>query len=154
MTVERTAVVIQARMSSRRLPGKVLRDLAGVPAILRMMERVARVAALWVQGDSRVKAGVLANVRSGWRNSRMPDQRIEFVRGTDEVAVGNGGDGSHQDREFPITAAGNPRRAGSKNSLHHPVGWSPPATGACGEFFTHLHHQLTSKSVAFYPATL
>lgn len=37
------AVLIQARMSSRRLPGKVTRPLAGQPAILRMMERVARV---------------------------------------------------------------------------------------------------------------
>jgi len=35
------AVVVQARMSSRRLPGKVLKPLAGAPAIVRMMERVS-----------------------------------------------------------------------------------------------------------------
>ena len=39
----RVAVIVQARTSSRRLPGKVLEPLAGAPAILRMMERVARV---------------------------------------------------------------------------------------------------------------
>ncbi len=36
-------VVIQARLSSRRLPGKVLAPLAGAPALVRMLERVARV---------------------------------------------------------------------------------------------------------------
>jgi spore coat polysaccharide biosynthesis protein SpsF len=37
------AIVVQARMSSERLPGKVLRPLAGAPAIVRMFERLARV---------------------------------------------------------------------------------------------------------------
>lgn len=44
MSVSRVAIVVQARMSSRRLPGKVLAPLAGAPAIVRMLERVARVA--------------------------------------------------------------------------------------------------------------
>jgi spore coat polysaccharide biosynthesis protein SpsF len=39
----RVVVVVQARMSSARLPGKVLAPLAGAPAIVRMMERVQRV---------------------------------------------------------------------------------------------------------------
>lgn len=40
-----TLAVIQARMSSTRLPGKVLADVGGVPMILRQIERV-RAAAL------------------------------------------------------------------------------------------------------------
>lgn len=38
----RTAAVIQARMGSERLPGKVLQDIAGKPMIDRVVERVQR----------------------------------------------------------------------------------------------------------------
>lgn len=38
----KTAVVIQARMGSERLPGKVLQDIAGKPMIDRVIERVQR----------------------------------------------------------------------------------------------------------------
>ncbi len=38
--------VLQARMSSRRLPGKVLRDLEGAPMLARQIERVRRAAGL------------------------------------------------------------------------------------------------------------
>jgi spore coat polysaccharide biosynthesis protein SpsF len=40
---DRVAVIVQARMNSRRLPGKALAPLAGAPAIVRMLERVRRV---------------------------------------------------------------------------------------------------------------
>ncbi len=39
----RVVVVVQARTSSTRLPGKVLMPLAGAPSIVRMMQRVQRV---------------------------------------------------------------------------------------------------------------
>src|SRR5450432_845865 len=39
----RIGVIAQARMGSSRLPGKVLEDLAGAPALARLIERLQRV---------------------------------------------------------------------------------------------------------------
>lgn len=41
-----TLTILQARMSSSRLPGKVLADLAGAPMILRQIERLRRARRL------------------------------------------------------------------------------------------------------------
>ena len=42
----RTVGIIQARMTSNRLPGKVIKPLAGAPLILRMLDRVKRIHGL------------------------------------------------------------------------------------------------------------
>ena len=39
----RPGIVVQARIGSTRLPGKVLEDLAGAPAVVRLFERLRRV---------------------------------------------------------------------------------------------------------------
>lgn len=44
----RTIAIVQARMGSSRLPGKVLLDLAGQPMLARVVERVRR--AKWLDG--------------------------------------------------------------------------------------------------------
>ncbi|MBU4435405.1 MAG: NTP transferase domain-containing protein, partial [Alphaproteobacteria bacterium] len=46
MTAQPTLTILQARMSSRRLPGKVLADLEGAPMILRQIERLRRAPSL------------------------------------------------------------------------------------------------------------
>lgn len=46
MVLEMILAVLQARMSSTRLPGKVLMPLAGAPMIVRQMERVERARAI------------------------------------------------------------------------------------------------------------
>lgn len=48
---QRIAAIIQARMNSSRLPGKVLRDIAGQPMLARVAARAARASTLdevWV----------------------------------------------------------------------------------------------------------
>jgi spore coat polysaccharide biosynthesis protein SpsF len=43
-STQRTAAIIQARMGSKRLPGKVLMPLAGSPMVVRVLERAAAIA--------------------------------------------------------------------------------------------------------------
>jgi len=50
-------------------------------------ERVARAAALWLQGENRDRATVWREAPSGWRNARLPDQRVVLRHGDDAVLV-------------------------------------------------------------------
>jgi propionyl-CoA carboxylase alpha chain len=49
--------------------------------------RMARLAALWVQGRNRADAQVLGMAPSGWRNARLPDQRLVLEYGDASVSV-------------------------------------------------------------------
>jgi propionyl-CoA carboxylase alpha chain len=49
--------------------------------------RTAQRAALWLQGAHRAAAEVLASTPSGWRNARMPEQRVGFVFRERELEV-------------------------------------------------------------------
>ncbi|MBW2242034.1 MAG: ATP-grasp domain-containing protein [Deltaproteobacteria bacterium] len=51
------------------------------------VDRLARMAALWIQGMNRAEAQVLAATPSGWRNARMPHQRISLRFGEREFEV-------------------------------------------------------------------
>lgn len=44
--MSRTVLIIQARMTSTRLPGKVMRPVVGKPAILHFLDRVRRIEGL------------------------------------------------------------------------------------------------------------
>lgn len=71
-----TLAILQARMSSSRLPGKVLADVAGAPMILRQIERLRRarrVSRLIVATSVRPDDDRLAET--------LADAGVEVVRG-------------------------------------------------------------------------
>jgi propionyl-CoA carboxylase alpha chain len=78
------------------------------------LERAVRIAALWLQGVHRAEAGVLAALPSGWRNARLPDQRVTLVYGERELEVGYR---SLRDGSFRFDG-------GSQARIH---AWSPEA---------------------------
>jgi propionyl-CoA carboxylase alpha chain len=50
-------------------------------------ERLARVAALWLQGAHRAAAPVWREAPSGWRNARLPDQHVVLRAGEETLPV-------------------------------------------------------------------
>ena len=42
------------------------------------LENASAAAALWIQGHNRENANILKEIPSGWRNSRLPRQKISF----------------------------------------------------------------------------
>lgn len=57
--------IVQARMSSSRLPGKVLLEAAGKPLIIHLLERVRRcrnINAVWLATSKEAEDDVLANL--------------------------------------------------------------------------------------------
>ena len=48
---------------------------------------VATAAAMWLQGRNRHRALVLDRIPSGWRNARLPDERVTLALGDQEVTV-------------------------------------------------------------------
>jgi propionyl-CoA carboxylase alpha chain len=51
------------------------------------LARVATLAALWLQGDNRSRASLLSTMPSGWRNARLPAQRVTLAHGDRTVTV-------------------------------------------------------------------
>jgi acyl-CoA carboxylase subunit alpha len=51
------------------------------------LDRSATLAALWLQGENRAHAPVLATVPSGWRNGRLPAQQVSLAHGDDVIDV-------------------------------------------------------------------
>lgn len=77
----RAVAVIQARMTSTRLPGKVMMPLAGRPLLERMAERVARTAGLAAvciaipEGDTHRPLADLARA-AGWAVVEGPEDDV------------------------------------------------------------------------------
>lgn len=82
--------VLQARMSSTRLPGKVLAPLAGAPMVLRQIERVVRarridrlVVATSVEPSDDVLAEVIGREGIGLHRGPLHDVLARFIGALD-----------------------------------------------------------------------
>ena len=51
------------------------------------LQRLGTAAALWIQGENRAHAPVLAQLPSGWRNARLPAQQLSLRHGDRVVHV-------------------------------------------------------------------
>ena len=51
------------------------------------LKKAASIAAMWIQGKNRNEAELLGDLPSGWRNSRLPKQKMNFVHGEDEIPI-------------------------------------------------------------------
>ena len=51
------------------------------------LKLTASIAALWIQGENRNNAIVLNQIPSGWRNSRLPKQKISFKYLKEEITI-------------------------------------------------------------------
>jgi len=78
---EKALVILQARMSSKRFPGKVLQDLLGKPMIIRQISRI--------QSAKKIGKIVVATTRREDDDllvSTLLENEIDFYRGaTDDV---------------------------------------------------------------------
>ena len=51
------------------------------------LEQAAISAALWIQGENRKNTPILKGVQSGWTNSRLPKQKINFLVNSEEISI-------------------------------------------------------------------
>ena len=65
----------------------------------KSLEQATIAAALWIQGRNRNDATILQNIPSGWRNSRLPKQKIGFSYLDKEIFVSYK---SNRDNSFSV----------------------------------------------------
>ncbi|MHA1114244.1 MAG: cytidylyltransferase domain-containing protein [Alphaproteobacteria bacterium] len=80
MARSRTVAIIQARMTSTRLPGKVMKPLAGAPLLVRFLERVRRIAGI----DAICVAAPVGNAHDPIAELVAPMPDIDLVRGPED----------------------------------------------------------------------
>ena len=110
------------------------------------LQRVATVAALWLQGHHRASAVVQPGVPSGWRNGRLPAQGITLAHGDQHLDVRYA---ARRDGSFDLGEGGTAR-------IH---GWSPSSIDVAVDgrrtdvavtlAGSHLHVQVPSGTVTF-----
>ncbi|HYZ98114.1 MAG TPA: biotin carboxylase N-terminal domain-containing protein [Acidimicrobiales bacterium] len=85
------------------------------------LERVAALAALWLQGENRAQALVLRTVPSGWRIGRLPAPSVALAHGERTLVVRYR---SRRDGTFGVDVDGGPSRSAR---IHR---WAPDTIDA------------------------
>ena len=87
---DKVVAVVQARMTSSRLPGKILKAIAGAPLIQRMLERVGRI-----QGVDEIVVALAEGAPHDPVCAVLDGLGIATVRGSeDDVLARNRGGGA------------------------------------------------------------
>ena len=85
-----TLVIVQARMTSTRLPGKVLLPLAGVPMLTRLIERLYRV-----QGADGIVIATTTNATDNPIAALCDTQNVLCYRGSEYDVLARYADAAH-----------------------------------------------------------
>ena len=98
--------LVSSRRSAHFLKGKTTSDFIDKAKPKRSvilqgksLEQATIAAALWIQGRNRNDATILQNIPSGWRNSRLPRQKIGFSYLDKEIFVSYK---SNRDNSFSV----------------------------------------------------
>lgn len=83
MKQPRTVAIVQARMGSTRLPGKVLMDLAGRPLLAYLVERISRARTL-----DEIVVATTTNSRDNVIIEECEQRGIPTFRGSEEDVLG------------------------------------------------------------------
>ena len=78
-SVRPVVAIVQARMTSTRLPGKVMKPLAGAPLIRRMIERVLRI-----EGLDRVVVALAEGEKHDRIVGALDGMNVGIVRGSED----------------------------------------------------------------------
>ena len=75
--------IIQARMGSTRLPGKIMKDLSGQPLLWHVNERTK-----WCRGVDEIVLASTVNEKDDVLESFADDNDVKFFRGSEEDVLG------------------------------------------------------------------
>jgi propionyl-CoA carboxylase alpha chain len=98
------------------------------------IERLSRIGALWLQAENRAAARVLRSAPSGWRNGRLPFERVSLRlatgdgdSGAEAGAGGGGGGGGGQEIEVAYRSQRDGSFRFEDGGVARIFAWSPEA---------------------------
>ena len=92
MTAGRAVAVIQARMTSTRLPGKALLPLAGVPMLLRIVDRAARIPGV----DAVAVAAPVGSTHDPIASALTGRPQVQLIRGSEKDVLARTADAARR----------------------------------------------------------